>query len=574
MLGCWRERVVGAVRSAREGRRGEGRGGMDGSFTGERSARKRKPGEAFGDAPELGGKQVKTQGGRSLYHCDYCHRDITKQVRVRCSECEDFDLCVDCFAVGVELDGHSKGHKYCIIEVLDFPVLEDTWSCEDELLLLEAIDMYGIGNWQEISEHIVTHDKHDCKAHWYAAYLDGTATLAEGSLRVAALAARGAGGGRGGRHGAPGSVKRESVYVDPGSGGTSLLGTPAGTPKKEGGEAAEREGKGRENEGPFGEGGPTADKPKDDLTGYNPFRGEFEPEYHNDAELDVAKLSFLPTDTDEEVGLKLRVVQAYNNLLDERAFRRQFVLDHGLLNTRKQGALDRRRTKEEREIASRLRVFQRFMSPGDCDRFVDGLCEERRLRAQIARLREWRANGIQTLADGEYYEVEKRKRDAEAALRKAKQGSSYLYTQPTQRHSSSNRANRYASRGEESADLTAALLESSATAGSGGPKGLELQKLRGQRPSGVKDMSRGPTLSQMPGWENLSASEQALCSRLRLVPLQYLQAKEAFILAGREDGGLTPASAQALLRIAPESSIALLQFMAKHRWVTIKAAAK
>ena len=550
---------------------------MDGTFTGERSARKRKPGEAFGDPPELGAKVVKTQGGRSLYHCDYCHRDITKQVRVRCAVCEDFDLCVDCFAVGVELDGHSKGHAYSVIEVLDFPVLEDTWSCEDELLLLEAIDMYGIGNWQEISEHIVTHDKADCKAHWYAAYLDRTAVLSEGSPRVAATPARRSGGG-----GRPAgvTVKRESMYVEPGtSAGTSLAGTPAATPKREGAESKDREDKkdraGKDKgdeEGPFGEGGPTADKPKDDVTGYNPFRGEFEPEYHNDAELDVAKLSFLPTDTDEEVGLKLRVVQAYNNVLDERAFRRQFVLDHGLLNARKQGALERRRTKEEKEIASRLRVFQRFMSPGDCDRFVDGLCEERRLRAQIARLREWRANGIQTLADGEYYEVEKRKRDAEAALRKAKQGTSYLYTQPAQRNTTSNRANRYASRGEESADLTAALLESSATAGSGGPKGLELQKLRAQRPGGAKDASRGPILSQLPGWENLSATEQGLCSRLRLVPLQYLQAKEAFILASREDGGLTPASAQALLRIAPESSIALLQFMVKHRWVTLKAA--
>ncbi len=37
------------------------------------------------------------------YHCDNCKGDITSLVRIKCNVCANFDLCVDCFYVGVEL---------------------------------------------------------------------------------------------------------------------------------------------------------------------------------------------------------------------------------------------------------------------------------------------------------------------------------------------------------------------------------------------------------------------------------------------------------------------------------------
>jgi hypothetical protein len=32
------------------------------------------------------------------YHCDYCRKDISRGVRIKCAECTDFDLCVECFS--------------------------------------------------------------------------------------------------------------------------------------------------------------------------------------------------------------------------------------------------------------------------------------------------------------------------------------------------------------------------------------------------------------------------------------------------------------------------------------------
>lgn len=49
-----------------------------------------------------------------------------------------------------------------------------------------------------------------------------------------------------------------------------------------------------------------------ELSGYNEKRQEFDPEYDNDAEHLLADMEFKETDTDEEHGLKLRVLHIYS----------------------------------------------------------------------------------------------------------------------------------------------------------------------------------------------------------------------------------------------------------------------
>ena len=36
---------------------------------------------------------------RGMYECDYCGSDITRAPRIRCADCPDFDLCLECFAI-------------------------------------------------------------------------------------------------------------------------------------------------------------------------------------------------------------------------------------------------------------------------------------------------------------------------------------------------------------------------------------------------------------------------------------------------------------------------------------------
>ena len=95
-------------------------------------------------------------------------------VRIKCAVCLDYDLCPECFSVGVELGGHKNDHPYRVTEALQFSVYSAGWSADEEERLLEAMEIYGYGSWKTISEHLGTKDATSCKAHYYQVYLDGS----------------------------------------------------------------------------------------------------------------------------------------------------------------------------------------------------------------------------------------------------------------------------------------------------------------------------------------------------------------------------------------------------------------
>lgn len=78
---------------------------------------------------------------RHLYHCNYCQKDISHVVRVKCAVCPDFDLCLECFSVGVELLPHRNDHAYRLVDNLSFPLYEPGWGvrCPAMTMLLLSL---------------------------------------------------------------------------------------------------------------------------------------------------------------------------------------------------------------------------------------------------------------------------------------------------------------------------------------------------------------------------------------------------------------------------------------------------
>ncbi|DBB01426.1 TPA: hypothetical protein ACH3X1_000090 [Trebouxia sp. C0004] len=111
-------------------------------------------------------------GKRGLYHCNYCQKDITSVVRIKCAICQDFDLCLDCFSVGVEITPHRNDHAYRVMDSLSFPLYHPDWGADEEMLLLEAIDNAGFGNWTAVADHVGTKSKDECKGHYFVTYVD------------------------------------------------------------------------------------------------------------------------------------------------------------------------------------------------------------------------------------------------------------------------------------------------------------------------------------------------------------------------------------------------------------------
>ena len=135
---------------------------------------------------------------------------------------------------------------------------------------------------------------------------------------------------------------------------------------REGADGAPTGGRGR----PAAAAEAPAPKPGTDLPGYMTLREDFDVEHENDAENLLADMEFQPDDHPSERELKLQVIRIYNSKLDDRERRKRFVIDRGLVDRKEQVAQDRRRSKEERDIVARLRVFARFHSAADHEALV------------------------------------------------------------------------------------------------------------------------------------------------------------------------------------------------------------
>ncbi|EQC39057.1 hypothetical protein SDRG_03265 [Saprolegnia diclina VS20] len=352
--------------------------------------------------------------------CQYCTRDLTRLIRITCAECAPekgpLVLCIECFSVGVEdvpgAPEHRKDHPYRVSDCLAYSILEPEWTADEELLLLEGIEMFGMGNWKDIAEHVASKSDKKCEAHYVTEYLKLRHTGDEPS---------------------PAKAKPPVAAV-------------ADDDKEEMGGA---------------------------LAGYMPLRGDFDVEHENDAELILADMEFHDDDHPTERELKLKVIAIYNAKLDERERRKKFVIAHGLLDYKKYQQVERRRPKEERELIAQVRPFARFHSKEDHETFVSGLLAAMRLRKQIALLQEYRKRGIRTLAEAEMYELDKKKRETEQALQKSRESAAYLYDSSRGPTANRQRNSRWLSR-EQDGESASGIIDGAPGAHLLTPKEKEL----------------------------------------------------------------------------------------------------
>ena len=87
------------------------------------------------------------------------------------------------------------------------------------------------------------------------------------------------------------------------------------------------------------------------------------------------------------------MIRIYNTKLNERDQRKRFVIDRGLVDFKKQQALEKKMSKEERELVGRLKIFARFHSAEEHDALIDSILKARKLRNQIELYQHYRRMG-------------------------------------------------------------------------------------------------------------------------------------------------------------------------------------
>ena len=253
------------------------------------------------------------------------------------------------------------------------------------MLLLEGAEIYGLGSWADIADHIGGgRDKEEVKQHYIDVYVNS------------------------------------SKFPLPELSDPNDMGGLDKIPKDEFQAKKKRRIESKKatvNASPL----PPKQKPTTsgpschEVQGYMPGRLEFESEFDNDGEHAVAAMYFEPGDginpitgqLEPETDLKVTVMDIYNSKLTQRALRKRVMFEHGLLEYRKNQAIDKKRTKEERDLLNKSKPFARLMNKRDYEEFSEGLVRELMLRQAVSQLQEWRKNGIVSFEGGANYEMEK-----------------------------------------------------------------------------------------------------------------------------------------------------------------------
>lgn len=471
--------------------------------------------------------------------------------------------------MGVEITPHKNTHAYRVVDSLSFPVYTMDWGADEETLLLEGLEHFGLGNWTQIASH-VGRSAEDCREHYYKVYINNDCfpqprkvdelpiehirDIIEEKRRAGArkIAAAKSGVKYEDEDPYQKAVKTEDKSDETDSGkanatidvshtkatvGTKTLhSTPVTTQQQEGAPLALAESQ---------------------QSGYHIKRNEFEIEYDHEAENLIAELDFGEDDTEEQVQDKLRLIEIYNKRLDEREKRKAFVLSRGLVKVKRQQLIDRRRTPHEKEIIGKLRVFARYMPHPQWEALSDGLMIEGRLRSRIHELKQYRAMGMKTFEEVDNF--------LETAGPPRKESS--INNQPGRSKLQRILVDTYALEGAmtEMGNLYASnMIHSQHTMV---PDGKGVNGMQAWR------TKRGILLdvTSLPDAEPLTQDERSLCASERYLPAQYLAVKANIMRKQEQNGFVTRNDILSQpFAVDEERSLRLLDFFSRKHWIKLK----
>nr|CAG4635430.1 EOG090X058A [Artemia franciscana] len=329
--------------------------------------------------------------------CTHC-QEFLGPTKVKCKVCTDFSLCVLCFSTGAEIGQHKSHHGYHFEDKSEFSVFpsgEDEksfWTAKEEILLLDAIELYGFGNFADVSKYIETRSADEVREHYVQRYVCGTI----GRLTWLSVNRAGA---------EPGFITKDHTGPDFGPLSPSFTARVA----------------------------PLQIQQDESLQlGYMPNRDDFETEYDNDAELLVSHLDLnATTDEDIDMALKLAQVDMYQRRLRERAQRKRLVRDYQLAQEFfipiKKGGVDvakkitdhrKKLIKADRDLFDKFRPFVRFHTFNEHEQFLKNLSRARQLRTRIRELLKYRKNGLTRSEECVEYERQRYKREKKKEDRK------------------------------------------------------------------------------------------------------------------------------------------------------------
>ena len=443
-----------------------------------------------------------------------------------------------------------------MIEQNSFPIFDRDWGADEELLLIEGAETYGLGSWADIADHIGGfREKDEVRDHYLQTYVDSPyfPLPKRCSPHDCELA---------------NEIPREEFQSQKKrrieDRREAAKNAPALQPKTK----------------------PTASVPScHEIQGFMPGRLEFETEFANEAEEAVQHMQFDPGDgvnpktgeLEPEMELKMTVMDIYNSRLTQRADRKKVIFEHNLLEYRENTKLEKKRSKDEKDLVQKAKPFARMMNRQDFEDFCQGLVDEQNLRQAIAQLQEWRSLKIGDLRSGEKFENEKSQRIQKAIP---------MGSMDRERLASNQRSKQAppADPPNGSALLVAPELPlrplSQATS-DGDAKALANGQANGTKVNGHTPSKRKYTPQPISGVQPLQLTqdnapdlhlltpdEAKLCETIRLQPKPYLMIKEQILKeALKTNGALKKKQAKEICRLDTQKGARIFDFFINAGWL-------
>ena len=344
--------------------------------------------------------------------CCICYNNLCNQIKIILEpmslKCNYYQkdlffnaLCINCFILKTTYDSKNKTYfveneftlikynfkEYRILAKMSEPLFTEDWSLGDEIKLLGAVEKLGIENWEEISK-IINKGIYECKSHYYTFYYKdkNDYLINEKETNI---------NGKSNDIFIENKIK-ENIFL---SDLTQNIGYIPFSENDNKSKCFLNKNNNNKNE----EKKRVINKNMYNNLGYWWKRNEFDIEYKNDAEILLSELEFKDYDNYEAYNMNYKILQNYNNILDEREERKKLICNQNLFDIKKQINFDKKLSNEDREIYTNLKYNVRYLTKEQFSFIYESNVLQKNIKALLNQLYMYQNLGCKTYEDIQNY---------------------------------------------------------------------------------------------------------------------------------------------------------------------------